>query len=313
MHTAAPGRTPAPDVVIPAALTAPATVTLRSYADAWRARRAPHWAARTREGYEEKLRRFVLPTLGEVPLVALTRRMLIARFDELSLRLAPKTVLLVIGVVTALLNDAVDGETIALNPAYRLARRYRMRFQEAPTYTRPDVEKFLRVGYAIEPEWTLAFAVMAKAGHRAGEARAARLSDFDRAERRVTIRWQLTQPVGAEEKPKGGKTRRLPYFRSLESWLDDAALRPHDRLVPKAEGPHGYKRMLRAFRRIAKAAGLAALTPKALRHAFASALVAHGESIESVRRAMGHADVRTTTQTYGGHYEIERSPVWDVL
>ncbi len=285
--------------------------TLASYADAWRARRARHWAPRTREGYEEKLRRYVLPVLGNVELGAITRRSLVELFDDLATRHEPSTVLLTVGIVTALFNDAVDGEWLAQNPAFRLARRYRARKREAPCYTLEEVDRFLRVGYQLDPVWTLGFACMAKTGCRTGEMRALRLSDFDRVERRVAIRRQLTQPSGEEALPKGSKTRRLPYFASLEPWLDEAALRPHDRLVPMAAGRWGYKQTLRMFGRIAEAAKLPIYSPKAFRHGFASTLVSHGESVESVRAAMGHADVRTTVRTYGGHFEMQRSPLWD--
>jgi integrase len=288
-------------------------LTLATYADTWRARRARHWAPRTRIGYEEKLRLYVLPVLGEVALDAITRRSLVELFDDLATRHQPATVLLTVGILTALFNDAVDGEWLTANPAFRLARRYRSRKKEAPCYAPAETELFLRTAYRLDPVWAVGFACMAKAGVRTGEMRALRLSDFDRVEKRVAIRRQLTQPDGNAELPKGGKTRRLPYFASLEPWLDDAAMRSHDVLVPMAAGRWGYKQTLRTCRRIAERAKLPIYSPKAFRHGFASTLVSHGESVESVRAAMGHADIRTTVRTYGGHYEMLRSGLWDRL
>ncbi len=58
--------------------------------------------------------------------------------------------------------------------------------------------------------------------------------------------------------------------------------------------PMGYARLLGAVKAAARAAGLGALTPYDLRHAFAADLVSRGTHIEDVAAVMGHSNIRTT-------------------
>ena len=157
-----------------------------------------------------------------------------------------------------------------------------------------------REGEAREP-WVLArdaavLALLYGAGLRISEALAIRRADA---------------PVGAADSVtvvgKGAKTRSAPVIapvrRAVEAYL---ALCPY---VLKAEGPLfvGEKggplspRIVQlAMERMRGALGLpATATPHALRHSFATHLLARGGDLRTIQDLLGHASL-STTQVYTG-------------
>ena len=120
------------------------------------------------------------------------------------------------------------------------------------------------------------------------------------------------QAVSAETRSllvrgKGGKERLVPLGaparRALEAYiavrdrhLVDGA--PSRWLFPSrgASGHMTRHRLAQMLKGLARAAGIdsARVSPHALRHAFASHLLAHGADLRAVQKMLGHADIATT-------------------
>ena len=106
---------------------------------------------------------------------------------------------------------------------------------------------------------------------------------------------------------KGGKERLVPLGAQARRALD-AYLAVRDRhlaegapsrwLFPSraASGHLTRHRLAQLLKALAQAAGIepARVSPHALRHAFASHLLAHGADLRAVQKMLGHADIATT-------------------
>jgi integrase len=279
------------------------------------------WLARRRDlqprsliTYRQSLQMHVLPALGALPITALTRHLLRSAFDALATRgLAPRTIRLCCAILTALLNDAVDAELLPMNPATRLVRHYRAPRQEAAFYTESQLAAFLMAARAIRPTLASFFAIMGKVGLRVGEARALRVRACDLARRVLVVECQIHRDGSYGPVPKGNKRRVVPLVASLIPELAPLVCRQPGWLFPEVIGPNGYKLIWVAMRMIAVRAQVPVVSPKALRHTAGSILIARGESPESVRRILGHADLRTTMTVYSSHLPMQRSAVLDGL
>src|SRR5262245_58227113 len=105
---------------------ATAGVTIREYADQWlRTRVALSCRERTREIYAGVLRRDVLPTLGDVPLAALTRKRVLEFLASRAPGRAYYGLKTILAPLRALLNAALDDGVIPANPALRVGRLLR--------------------------------------------------------------------------------------------------------------------------------------------------------------------------------------------
>ncbi|HEV3094962.1 MAG TPA: tyrosine-type recombinase/integrase [Solirubrobacteraceae bacterium] len=70
--------------------------------------------------------------------------------------------------------------------------------------------------------------------------------------------------------------------------------------------PMTYRAFLIAFHDARDAAGLTDVTPHALRHTFASILIAQGHDVQFVSRQLGHTKVSTTWDTYIHLFEAQK-------
>ncbi len=130
-------------------------------------------------------------------------------------------------------------------------------------------------------------------GLRASELLALAPGDLDPARRFVRVRG------------KGNKERWVPFAEHtahwLERWLEARARLPASAfLFPNARGrPLTRQRLFQIVRDAARRAGLPppAPSPHALRHAFATHLLARGADLRAVQMLLGHAQV-TTTEIY---------------
>lgn len=292
-------------------------MTVATYAARWYAQRAPGLAPATRDAYAGALRRRIVPTLGGVALVDLRRADVRAAARAWSAAgLAPATVRLTVRVLGTVLAGAVEDELLAVHPAPGLGRVLAADLGPGAARVIPspaEVARLVAAAERVAPRLAVLVLVLARTGLRVSEAAGLRWRDVDLEARVVHVAGQWTR--GAWAPPKTGRTRWVDLSRGTV-----AALALHRRRTPPGpwvfpssrRRPYDRSTIEQAFRRVAATAGVPC-TPHALRHAFASALLAAGEPLEYVSRALGHADAAITTRVYGRAYPYRRPAAVDRL
>lgn len=167
-----------------------------------------------------------------------------------------------------------------------------------PDDARAVTETATRSGETREP-WILArdaavFALCYGAGLRIGEALGISRGDA---------------PIGAIDEVrilgKGGKTRIAPIIAPVRAAIEDYLARCPWTLTPNGPlfvgakgGPLSPRIVQLAMQQIRGALGLpASATPHALRHSFATHLLARGGDLRTIQELLGHASL-STTQVY---------------
>jgi integrase len=142
--------------------------------------------------------------------------------------------------------------------------------------------------------------VAAYAGLRLGELLALRWRDIDWTGSALLISRSIT--AGVEGSTKTDVTRQVPLADQAAGALDRLSKRidfvsPGDYVFCNAFGrPLDGSALRRRFKRARDAAGLRPLRWHDLRHTFGSLLVAGGLDLVSVKEAMGHAQLGTTSR-----------------
>lgn len=144
----------------------------------------------------------------------------------------------------------------------------------------------------------LAIMLAGLAGMRSGEVRALEVRDVDFDGHRILLRRALSEDVSLT--PKSGDDRIVPLIPELEERLRVAVRSklPKARIVldENGETPRRQK-VLHAFKKFLKAAGLKERSFHSLRHFFITELVRRGAGLEAVRMLAGHSKL-ATTQNY---------------
>lgn len=232
--------------------------------------------------------RHLKPKLGHYQLDMLSV-LVIDRFKaaQLDAGLSPKTINNQITVLRRSLATAVKWQRIATVPS----------IESLPT-TLPDFAWFEPdeaedLIEATEREHQAMVMTAIRGGLRRGELQALRWADVNLRRRKISIRRSRYRDT--EGPPKNGQPREVPLCDSLLS-----ALRAHrhlrgDYVFCLEDGsPIPRQTMWRIMDRACRRAGLRRLQWHALRHSFASHLVAKGVPLRAVQELLGHSDIRMT-------------------
>jgi integrase len=270
-------------------------MTLAEYAAQWmtvvRRTRKPS----TAQGYAQILRDFVLPVLGTRELADLRRADILAGLASYP----PPTVRRVLPVLQALFSTAVaDDALVRENPTAGVRRRLRHAFMrdvgDVPALTADELRRFLEVAWEQKPALAPVYETMARAGLRLGEALALQHADRTADGLRVMRTYSQKRLTS----PKSGLGRLVEIGPTLEAIL--AAL-PRDGpwIFPGPRAPLWDATWVgQVCSALGDRVGLA-VHPHALRHTYASLLLAAGEPPEWVSRQLGHASLTITIQVYG--------------
>jgi integrase len=293
-------------------------ITLREYVTrTWLPHQA-YAAASTREAVERRLRLHILPQLGDKMITQITPTIVkgwLGRLDA-----APATTRVLLGLLSSVLNAAIDDGLIVKNPVHaRSVRAPRAERREIRPWSADQVAQ-ARGG--LPPRWQAMADCGAGMGLRIGEACGLAVEDVDFLRRVVHVRRQV-QRIGGRtvfSRPKGGKERHVPLPDSVAVELAEhiRACPPAPVTLPwqvpagkpvtagllftmpgaKAIGPNDWNT---AWHRALRAAGSRPARDAGfhqLRHHYASTLLAGGVDVRTLADALGHRDPGFTLRVY---------------
>jgi integrase len=284
---------------VPAPISTPIP-TLAAYTVTWLA--AIHGTVRpqTHRNYANVLRRYVLPTLGAIPLDALSRRdVRDCLATQLAAGRAPQTVAGAHAVLHMLLNFAIDDELVVQNVSRGLARRLHRSVRPRTTLDVRQLELFLATAAVVTPKQYPLFVGLAAGGLRIGEAIGLRPEDIERDAPVIHVR--RTIHAGGHPGPtKSGRTRRVLVTEPAAAILRAVPSGPTGWLFPARRGPRpvSAQHIQNLTAKVAAVAGLPAITPKTFRRSYASAIRTIGASVAFTADQLGHLTESTTRQFY---------------
>lgn len=279
--------------------------TFKDYAEAWRVVRTHR--SGTAKQIEGHLRLHVYPILGQRPIAAVRPSEIDALVYALSEKLAPATVEVIYTWTSTIFKAAVRDRVIGSSPCEGIRPPEKDHKRIVPI-TADQVRGIIE---AIDPRYRAVVVLGAGSGVRIGEALGLTMDRLAPMMRSVTIDRQLSRDQHRDDGlPEFGKVKDrknrprtipLPGFVGLE-------LSAH--LARYGEGPGGLvfssksDRWLRwatfseAWRKAADPLGVEGGFHE-LRHFYASALIAHGESVKVVQDRLGHSSATMTLDVYG--------------
>lgn len=290
-------------------------LTLGEWLDVWQ----PAWEAGLKPSSAvsepARIRNHIRPGLGRHQLDDITPTVVQAFVSRLSLKLAPKTVRNVHGLLHKIMEAAIHARLIRANPAAHTILPRRIR-REMRFLTEPEIGRLL----ANTPEhWRPLVLLLVTTGLRWGEAVGLRVGDVDVLGGRLTVLQALHELAGSASivftEPKSEMSRRTVTFdKKTAGALAGLVHGPRCDLVFTT--PTGKPVRIRNFRRSTRkhadgsprlmgwskwtdAAGLAGLRIHDLRHTHAAMLISANVPLTGVQRRLGHSSIAVTSDLYG--------------
>ena len=294
-------------------------VTLRRYAERWQATRS--WDASTRQTMEYRIARYILPVLGDKQLDQLARQPSLISGWAAGLRVSAQTASQALSALSSIMSAAVDDGLVSRNPCRAgSVRAPRVQRRKVIPWTTAQVAA---VRAALDARHEAMADCGAGLGLRQGEIFGLTLDavDFLRRTVRVRIQVRLVGNRAVFAPPKGGRERDVPL-----PGLVSAALASHPKQFPARPVPlpwlepgskprtetlvfttvrglafHRTTFNDEVWRPARKAAGLPNDRENgmhALRHHYASILLAGGVDIRAVSEYLGHHDPAFTLRIY---------------
>ncbi len=256
------------------------------------------------------------PAFGNENLDALTYARLKGWVIEQAGRYSKDTVRLMVAVLRAMLQEAVNEGVLAANPVVKLGKFYRSarRIKEkVDPFTIEElhlIESTCRERFAEHYGFVLC---MARTGMRIGEATALQWQDMDFADNYIVVRRNIphhrqvetTKTEASQRKvdmsPElAAELRRLLLERKKQALADGKPFHMEEWVFPTEDGtPVHYTNFLRrVWHKVQDIAKVRRRTPHDLRHSWASHMLAAGADLAYVSAQLGHANPSITLRIY---------------
>lgn len=249
--------------------------------------------SRSHAGYSDRMRIYILPALGTVPIARMAKPHVMRWRDDQATRFAPATVNGSLICLSSAFSYFVDRQWLDTNPCHGV------KHVESPDrvytwiQTKEEITKLLlECPRGIREIATLAIGT----GLRLDELLHLQHADVSIERRLITVH------RGRQGSTKSGKARRVPILDAVLPFLRELALqRDGATLVfPGEKGrPRTKPGVREPFKQAVKRAGLpSSLRFHDLRHTFASHWVLDGGDIFRLSKILGHSSVVITQRTY---------------
>lgn len=280
--------------------TAARRVSFGEYAAAWIAAQ-PHRAT-TAASVEVIFRKHILPTFG-------SRRLSTVRTSEVQawvsgLDLAPSTVSVVYGKLSAVFRAAVEDRLLPHSPCTRSVKLPRPAGAKVVPMSPEQVATMID---AVGDRYRALLVVLAGTGLRSGEALGLTADRVDFLRRQIVIDRQLVTSVGSSPTFGPCKTessvRTIPapdlVLAELARHFEQFGTGVDGLLFTDSKGdPIRRNALGHLWRRATEKVGVVGFTPHDLRHYAASVMIEAGCSVKVVQHHLGHAKASTTLDTY---------------
>jgi integrase len=303
---------------------------LRDWLDEWLALAAVSTSASTVRTYRSRVRLYVNPHLGDIPLRLLTPAHVARWLDALDRQgLAPATRQAAYSTLRRALTVAQQHGLVVRNVA-AIADGPRKDDRSARSATLEEMRALREVGDVDEvaldgrrrsgprPRLAKAAVVLTGTGLRKGELLGLRWSDvtLDGDHPHLVVNQQVQRVTGEGlvfGPTKGRRKRRVPLAPFVVTALrDHHRVQAGDRLAAGPSwldmdlvfctalgGPIDPRNFNTALNRLADRSGIGTMNPHALRHGAVSLLMAEEVPVEMVSEVAGHSSIRVTKDVYG--------------
>lgn len=264
--------------------------------------------AGTRIGYERMYRRVWSPSLGSLPVSAISEE-LVARAinDQVRAGKSDKTIRNAHGLLAAMMKAAVRDKLTDSSPCEHIAlprhsehRRVEMRF-----LTHDEWDQLLD---ALPAHYRPLFTFLVGTGARWGEAEALEVGDVDLESGvvRITkaVKWDASKSTRDVGPPKTKKSRRTvtlprPVVDALAPLVEGRPKSQRLFLAPRG-GPLRHRTAYDEWKAAVERAGLDP-QPRIhdLRHTHVAWLIAQGVPLPVIQARLGHESITTTIDRYG--------------
>lgn len=299
-------------------LVTASSICFGEYAEKWLEIAKCSLAVKTHANYRQLLVLYILPTLKNCSMTALTWGTVKSLLTGKQLEgLSLNSVRLIRAVVSTILTDAAEEGLIPINPVLGQRRKRR-----ASQINAPDVHPFSweqkrlfettlddmeREG-VLSPAYAMLLQMYLKTGMRPGEGRALQVGDMDIQGKRVRVERSATLN-GHIKNTKTGETRwvdlsdqLLEKLKIYMTWLAAESIACGDEarwLFPSKTGSLlDESHVIRAFHRVLDVAGLPRFRVYDLRHTFASLLLSSNVPLLYVSHQLGHTKPTITLKYY---------------
>lgn len=237
----------------------------------------------TSADYRHTIDKYIVPSLGGIPIKDLTPFHIEHAAREWSASLGPNTVRKNLGQLATCMEAARKARLITENPAADARRPKAKRVQIDPFS--PDELAMIIAGAKLSRGCTI-FALLASTGLRLGEALALDVTDYNAAAGTVAITktYSRRHGLGPPKSENGNRTIRVPS----EPF---AICRPRKRTGPLFPTPEGVRRqhtaVSKSWRAMLKRLGLRYRNPHQCRHSVITAMISGGVPIADVAKYVG--------------------------
>jgi integrase len=270
--------------------------TLAQWSKLWLTSR-PDLKVRTRELYEWLLGKYILPSLGDVPLSKLTPSIVRSWHSEISRVGSPTPVRQSYSLLRAMLNTAVADDVILRNPCVIKGAGV-SRSAERPIAT---IAQVLALSDAVPPRYRAFILTATWSSARWGELVALTRDRLDLRHGRMRIDRQLVELRGSRLQPDspksdaGVRTVHLPphLIPELEHHLATFVPKNCPYVFPNSKGEPIKRSSFRSVWLLARTkAGVPELRFHDLRHTGNTLAAATGASTRELMARMGHSSMR---------------------